>query len=224
MFTDADILQKLKNTEDATVERKVRSDLRDIRKSVVAFSNSLPVDDPAIIFVGVRDNGEIESDVDTEDLQEKVSKSLKEIYPPVFPQILTRECEGKKFVVVIVRGSSERPHFSGLAYIRKDSRSVKSSEEEFDRLVSQRSSKAAEILKWKGKVVSTVHYFKRFSFGETIPSSDEYSATIENCNCFYVTLQSTDSEQALSSYSLSRIEIEYDHRGKRLKLHIRSIE
>ena len=218
MWTEADILQKLKNTEDATVERKVRSDLRDIRKSVVAFVNSLPVGDPAVIFVGVRDNGEIESDVDTEDLQEKISRSLEEIYPPVFPQILTRECEGKKFVAVIVRGSPERPHFSGHAYIRRDSRSVKSSEKEFERLVSQRVSKAAEILKWREKEITATFYSARIHDAR-IPANAAVMV-VKDCNAFYVTLQSVRIEPIHRSISLSRIELDFDHEKERLQLHI----
>src|SRR5580704_9920897 len=54
MLTDADILQRLTNVEDATVERKVASDLRDVVRTAVALSNSLPVGDPGIIFFGVR--------------------------------------------------------------------------------------------------------------------------------------------------------------------------
>ncbi len=42
-LTDADILSRLTNIEEATVERKTMSDLRDAVKSAVAFSNSLPI-------------------------------------------------------------------------------------------------------------------------------------------------------------------------------------
>jgi hypothetical protein len=55
-LTDRDILSRLKNTEDSTVERKTVSNYRDCRPAAVAFSNSLPLDDPAIIFVGVKDD------------------------------------------------------------------------------------------------------------------------------------------------------------------------
>jgi predicted HTH transcriptional regulator len=55
-----DILLRLTNTEDATVERKTASDYRDCLKTAVAFSNSLPVDDPGIIFVGVGKDGTIQ--------------------------------------------------------------------------------------------------------------------------------------------------------------------
>lgn len=56
-LADHDILLRLKNIEDSTVERKTANDYRDCLKTAVAFSNSLPVDDPGIIFVGVGNDG-----------------------------------------------------------------------------------------------------------------------------------------------------------------------
>ncbi len=112
MLTDADILQRLTNVEDATVERKVASDL--------AFSNSLPVGDP-----GVRDNGQPEGIADSgiESHLMKLSKELGNIYPTIFPQLIAHKApEGLNFVAVIVTGSPNRPHFAGQSYIRDDSR------------------------------------------------------------------------------------------------------
>lgn len=78
-----------------------------------------PVGDPGILFVGVFDDGTVESNEPTEKLQMKISQEIDEIYPPILPQILTREKDGKKFIVVIVQGSIERPHFAGPSYVRK---------------------------------------------------------------------------------------------------------
>jgi hypothetical protein len=54
-LTDADILTRLTNIEDATAERKTMSAFRDSVKAAVAFSNSLPVGEPGIIYIGVYD-------------------------------------------------------------------------------------------------------------------------------------------------------------------------
>jgi predicted HTH transcriptional regulator len=59
-LTDADILMRLKNVEDSTVERKTTNDYRDCLKTAVAFSNSLPIDDTGLIFVGVKDDGTVQ--------------------------------------------------------------------------------------------------------------------------------------------------------------------
>jgi predicted HTH transcriptional regulator len=58
MLTDADILFRLTNVEDATVERKPTSDIRDCVKAAVALSNSLALGEPGIIYFGVYDDGQ----------------------------------------------------------------------------------------------------------------------------------------------------------------------
>ena len=53
--SDDPTLVRLKNFEDAFVERKSTSDTRDLLKTAVAFANSVPVGYPAILFYGVTD-------------------------------------------------------------------------------------------------------------------------------------------------------------------------
>jgi hypothetical protein len=219
MLTDADILQRLTNAEDSTVERKVRSDYRDCRKTVVAFANSLPVGDAGIVFVGVDNDGNVESNEPTEKLQMKISEELNKIYPPIFPQILTREKEGKKFIVVIVRGSGERPHFAGHSYIRQDSQSVKASEEQFENLIAQRNSKAAEILKWKGKQV-TVNMINTEELRKYGRESISLTRVVHDCNQFFVTLKETIGSPQLTTISLRRVEIAHDYQRPSLMLEI----
>ena len=68
-LSDQDILSRLTNIEDSTVERKTASDYRDCLKTTVAFSNSLPVDDPGLIFVGVGNDGTVQDRLNCEKLQ-----------------------------------------------------------------------------------------------------------------------------------------------------------
>ena len=68
-LTDQDILLRLNSFEDAFVERKTASDSKDWLKTVVAFANSAPVGDPAILFIGVRNNGDIEEGTNLDSLQ-----------------------------------------------------------------------------------------------------------------------------------------------------------
>jgi predicted HTH transcriptional regulator len=219
MLTEADIFQRLTNTEDSTVERKVRSDFRDCRKTVVAFANSLPVGDPGIVFVGVDDNGNVESSDATEKLQMKISEEINRIFPPIFPQILTREKDGKKFIVIIVHGSGERPHFAGHSYIREDSKSVPASQSQFNNLIAQRNSKTAEILKWKGKNVTVeiinIEELRRFN-----RVNNSYPRLVYDCNQFFVTLEEHNGNPRLTSISLRRVEICYDHIRPSLTLEI----
>jgi predicted HTH transcriptional regulator len=80
-LTDSDILARLTNVEDATVERKTAKDYRDCVKTIVAFSNSLPIEEPGLIFIGVYDDGRIEDGTNCESLQKKLSGEISNIYP-----------------------------------------------------------------------------------------------------------------------------------------------
>src|SRR5258706_10552958 len=117
---DEDILRRLANTEDSTVERKTASDYRDCLKTAVGFSNSMPIGDPALIFVGVQNDGTVQSStMNLDALQMSISKELGKIYPPIYPQMkVMKNGEGKEFLAIIVRGSADRPHFAGQAYVR----------------------------------------------------------------------------------------------------------
>jgi predicted HTH transcriptional regulator len=167
----------------------------------------------------VFDDGTVESNEPTEKLQVKISQEIGEIYPPILPQILTREIDGKKFIIVVVQGSIERPHFAGPSYVRKDSQSVKASEPQFNALIASRNSKTSEILKWKDRVVTLdmiqVEDLRRFS-----RVHNSYARTVRDCNQFFVTLEQSQGEPRFSSFALRQVEIVYDHIGNRLKLEV----
>ena len=90
-LTDTDLLLILKNCEDYFVERKTSGDSKDWLKTVVAFANSAPIGWPAVLYVGVKDGGEIEQDLNLDNLQKTLSKKLASAYPPIF--YLTRVLE-----------------------------------------------------------------------------------------------------------------------------------
>ena len=60
MLTEQDLLARLRNFEDHFVERKTAGDSKDWVKTAVAFANSAPVDLPCVLYIGVKNNGEIE--------------------------------------------------------------------------------------------------------------------------------------------------------------------
>jgi hypothetical protein len=198
-LTDRDIVLRLKNTEDSTVERKTANDYRDCLKTAVAFSNSLPVDDPGIIFVGVRNDGTVEDNTNLESLQKKVSAEIGKVYPPIYPQMkAVKDASGKEFLAVIVRGSAERPHFSGPSYIRDGTQTKEASAEQFTRLIAERSSKAREIYAMVGKSVNWQ------MFGGQRGGAD---ATVLSCNQFFVVL---DGGTYKRSFPLDWITISFE--------------
>ncbi len=221
MLSDADILSRITNVEDSTVERKVASDIRDVVKAAVAFSNSLPLGDSGIIYVGVYDDGRIEAIPKNgfQSLQKKISGELSNIYPPIYPQLLVREKDGHSFIAVIVQGSENRPHFAGKSWIRDGTQNVSASEDQFRMLIAKRNSKAYEILKSLGKLIR-VDYI---NVDENIRHAGRIQSTVykkvEACNAFYVTLQS-DQPPHLDATPLRRVEISYDHNRDCLILEI----
>jgi predicted HTH transcriptional regulator len=218
-LTDADILSRLTNIEDATVERKTMSDFRDSVKAAVAFSNSLPVGDPGIIYIGVYNSGRIDDKGISETTVDKVTGELSNIYPPIFPQILVREKDGKKFIAVIVRGSPNKPHFTGQSYIRQGTMSVPASERQFEELVAMRNSKVAQILKWQGKQVSIeLLNFEEEARKYKRRAERTETGTVIACNQFYITF--SNELQNLESAPLRRVELSFDHPNNRLKFEI----
>lgn len=118
-LTDEDILPRLKNFEDSFVERKTKSDLGDCLKTAVAFANTVPLGYPAILFAGVKDNGEPEDGLNLENIQRTVSEKIANAYPPIYYLTRVLQSEGRQFLAVIIPGSETRPHFAGHAYVRE---------------------------------------------------------------------------------------------------------
>jgi hypothetical protein len=213
-LSDADLLARLKNFEDHFVERKTSGDKkRDWLKTVVAFANSAPNGYPCVLYLGVKDDGEIEPQSNLDSLQKSFNQEMKNAYPPV-PYLTKTVNDGERqALAVIVLGSELRPHFAGLAYVRKGSESINASEQQFEELIAKRNSKAARILQWKDKNITV---FVRTENSE-IPWSN--STTLVDCDQFYVTIQQVPHEPA-SSFPLSRVEINFDNLRKRLQLEI----
>lgn len=220
-LSDQAILQRLRNTEDSTVERKTANDYRDCLKTAVAFCNSLPADDPGIIFVGVFDDGRVEEDLNLDSLQKKVSKEISKVYPPIYPQIKAMpDQDGKEFLAVVVRGSDARPHFSGPSYVRDGPETHEASEEQFNKLIAERNSKAREILKWRGKQITLSALMVVNSAGiSKLEIGRRTSHIVVDCNQFYVTLENAD--HLCESIPLAELEIGFDNGSNRLELRTR---
>jgi hypothetical protein len=217
-LTDADLLLRLEDTEDSTVERKSASDYRDCLKAAVAFSNSLPFSDPGIIFVGVYDDGRVQENNNLESIQRKVSGEIKRIYPPIYPQLKVMKKGGREFLSVIVRGSPERPHFAGQAYVRTGTETVAASEQQFSRLIAERNSKAREILRWGGKDITfRLAEGRHIIVGSAVHTGSSFCRVLD-CNQFFVTLQFGSNETVDRAYSLAFIEIGYDCEHDHLEL------
>jgi hypothetical protein len=227
-LTDADIMLRLTAFEDSFVERKTAGDSKDWLKTVVAFANSTPVGDPSFLFIGVRNDGSIEGNANLDSLQRTLSEKLSVAYPPIYVVTKILQCDGKQFLVVIVPGSANRPHFAGQAFVRDGSQSVPSSAEQFDTLIAERNSKVREIRKWVGKQITVQrpttpetqhsHLVAVYGLGT---SGGKLMGTIVDCNQFYVTVASVTRAGFQISFPLSTIEINFDHNDRCLELRLR---
>jgi predicted HTH transcriptional regulator len=78
-LSDADFLARMKNFEDHLVERKTAKDDKDWKRTAVAFANSVPIGLPAVLYIGVTDDGEIQTpQANLDDIQEEIQHSDEE--------------------------------------------------------------------------------------------------------------------------------------------------
>jgi predicted HTH transcriptional regulator len=218
-LSDADLLSRLTNFEDHFVERKTSGDhAADWLKTIVAFANSMPIGYPAVLFIGVRDDGTPEGNINLDGLQKKLAQKMTLAYPPIYFMTKVLSSAGKQFLAVLVPGSSARPHFAGPSYVRKGSTTSDANEDQFEELVTSRQSKARELLQWVDKVVSVD--FMRTEAVELMGAvSRSAELVIIGCNAFYATLRSQQGGGA-DSIPLRRIEISFDNPKNRLKLEV----
>jgi predicted HTH transcriptional regulator len=220
-LNDEELLLRLKNFEDNFVERKTSGDSKDWLKTVVAFANSTPVGYPAVLYVGVKNDGTPEEKpVNLDSLQKTFTDKLSDAYPPVYYLTKIVNVEGQQVLAVIVPGSADRPHFAGQAYVREGSKSSVASKLQFEELIASRNSKVYEILKWKGKLVTLdlMNVPTALHATGAVISSQAYS--VAECNQFYLTL---DAGTFKRSVPLDRVNISFDQNAQRLKLEERQL-
>lgn len=221
-LTETDLLSRLKNCEDTFVERKTASDSSDWVKTIVAFANSTPIDYPAVLFIGARDDGSIEErPLDFDGLQKTLNKKMEPVYPSIYYLSKLVNEAGKHCLAVIIPGSSIRPHFAGPSYVRIGSETRVASETQFNTLVAERQSKPYEILKWRGKNITVDHMNTESAIMMMGSIRSSQVATVIDCNSFYVTLDVQSSYQM--SIPLNRINISFNTEKKHLKLEVHPV-
>jgi hypothetical protein len=211
--SDAELLALLHNGEDHLAERKTVRDKDGWVKTVVAFANSMPIGYPGVLFIGVDRDGKIQDNADLDfDLFQRttVDDELKRIYPRPYcvPRTLTDD-HGSKCLALVIPGSPQRPHFAGHSYIRNGSKTERASEEQFQTLIAERSSKVYEIRKWIGNTIAV--YFRTKGGGKGGPAvGPAGNGMVVACNLFWVTLETEDGRGArLRSLPLSVLDLSY---------------
>jgi predicted HTH transcriptional regulator len=209
---DEDLLLRLRNYEDHFVERKTSGDHKDWLKTVVGFANSAPIGYPAVLYIGVKESGEVESGVNLETLQKTLGKKLASAYPRIYYMTRVLAEHGIQFLAVVVPGSENRPHFAGPSYVRVGPETVKASDAEFQRLIDTRSSPVWQLNQWAGKQI-TLEIVT--TYGNLSRRQETTEAEIRFVNQFFVTLAYRGN---CWSYPLKQLTISWDDRNKRLKV------
>ena len=216
MIDDNYLLARLQDREDNFTERKSDGlSVREIRKTAAAFANTVDGGD-AILFIGVHDRtGAITGVRDPDELQRRIRQSCHEdCYPPIQYTSRVLHTEGKPIVAVVVPPSNAKPHFTGPAFVRIGSESVKASMEQLEELVLSRIDKCREILRHKGKGLVTVRGVG-YKLGSQRPLADAHylqqtECLIVGCTAHTVTLEEPASGRTFSE-SLRGVEIVRDH-------------
>ncbi len=198
MITSNELLSRLQHPEDGFTDRKLETVARgDIRRTVVAFANSVPEGRTAILFIGVADDGAIKGCSNTDGKQKLVRQVCEQdCYPPIQAATEIIATPAGSMLAVIIGPSSDRPHFAGRAYVRKGSESVIASPQIFDELVHSRNSRVAAILRHKNDVVSVRSIGRRLGDARPVSNSSysEYAeCRIEECNPHFVRLYNISS-------------------------------
>jgi hypothetical protein len=223
-----DLFERLtrRNPEDNFVERKPESvKAHELRKTLVAFSNSLQEQQTAVLFIGVDDRtGKIVGVDNTDALQKRVAEAGENCYPAIRPVMRVLEVDGKSVVGVEVAHSKDKPHFAGPAYIRSGSRSVKASDSLYRDLLTSHCSTAGELLKWKGKCVTIRTSDKKL--GNHYPDWEpgmhkEGTATVLSVEPFSATFHFVEGGGEKCTEPLSRIELDWDSVRNRRRIIVR---
>ena len=218
--SDADLLRLLHSTEDSFVEKKSIGDSRDWVKIVVSFANSLTPEQEGVLFIGVRDSGEIEEKVgDPDKLQATFSQKLKVAYPPIYFTTRIVQENGRECLAIIIPGSAARPHFAGPAFIRDGSQTVEATSAQYESLIASRLGKVYELQRWLGKSI-TLRELRRESGIAYVVNVTNQPATVVSANQFYVTLNVNSRNH---SYPLSKVDITYDNVSDRLELRVEGL-
>jgi predicted HTH transcriptional regulator len=208
------LLARMRRFEDHFTERKTSNDLKDMIKTLVAFGNSTPPNASAVLYLGVRDSGEIETpQPNLDNLQKSFRKDLEKVYTPLQTTSVAIEENGRQALAIVVPHSENRPHFGGQSWVRVGSESLPASREQFSELIASRNSKVSKILEYKGKQISVMN--SRWAGHTLMESHWGEAVTVHFCDQFYVTLETSTARH---SFELDVVTISYDNNFHRLLL------
>jgi len=200
--------------EDHLLERKTDRQLKDIRRTAVAFANSVRPGHTAVILVGEGNDGAVSGVENPDDLQRKLRHELEAIYPAIVWKQAVYEKEGKSCIRIEIEYSGDTPHFGDAAWVRRGSESVKASSEQLGILISLRSEKVRKLSEWEGRTIS----FSIHMTGGIVPNWGRFEAALETVTHHYCTFKIKNGQKR--SEPIDWLTISWDHEADRLRVFV----
>jgi hypothetical protein len=223
--TQEELLERFRAHEDNFVERKSDGlSPADIRETASAFANTVE-GRSGLLFIGVDDRtGAIVGVRDIDQIQMKIREACHgDCYPPITYTSEVLMCDGKAVVAVVVPPSTNKPHFTGPAFVRVGSESVKASPDQFEALIRSHVDKCREIASYRGRgPISVRGVGHRLGANEPVPDEhyvQEDECIVTDCTARVVTLEAQSGP--IYSEPLERIELGYDRERSRPMLIVR---
>jgi hypothetical protein len=198
MLPETELIRLLKSPESHWVERKPSGVNDDkICNTLVAFANSVSEGQHAVLFIGVSDDGKLQGVENADQKQKDVTRiSEHRCYPPVKCEPTAIRVDDVELVAVVVGASSNRPHFSGHAYVRKGSESKKASPELFEEMIATRNDKVRLLLAERKQLINVA-----WKSSDELPKGFKANITLTNwlvqqsviVGCDAVTLELEDA-------------------------------
>lgn len=219
-MTREELLTLMGNHEDSFVERKPQGvKTSELRRTVGAFANSVPEGRVAVLFIGLQDTtGEVLGVDNTDHLQKRIRDVCQgDCYPAIDCTSEVLAVGEKKVVAVVIPPSNAKPHFTGPAYVRVGSESVKASPQQYDDLILSRTDKAREILKHKNETFTVLGIGYRLGSHKPLANGayrERRDCRVEACTAHFVTLDDIASGLRFSE-PLAHVTVNYDHEKMR---------
>lgn len=216
-MTPQALLERLNNNEDGFTERKTEAAKpSEFRQTLVAFANSVPDGQMAVLFIGVADDGKTIGVTNSDSLQKKLREIAgKECYPPIKYQSQAFTVDGKSVVAVLIETSLDRPHFAVPAFVRRGSESVAASKDMYKELIASRNTKAGQILRNKEQLIT----FRQIDLDQWSRHKVRYEieCRIETCDAQVVHLHDVSSGRHFT-VPLEVVRINADQSKRRLMI------
>ncbi len=203
--------------EDHLLERKTDRNLGDIRRTAVAFANSVMPEHTATILVGEGNDGSVSGLDNPDEQQRKLRRELDKIYPPIIWRQKLYQVSGKTCIRIEIEYSGDTPHFGDAAWIRQGSETIKAPDSLFQKLIDLRSSKVRELAKWVGRLVTVS--WSNAKRSEFVPNWLMMECEVINVTTYFSTFRITNGGKQRSEPN-GWLDLSWDDGNNRLRVFV----